>query len=356
MNREEIVDPMAINNEIGILSNARKEEFLSHSSENPECYFAKTDNAFTKKARLLQAVRRFQSGAACGSFARKGVTYYHPNLCEDGQNTGCNFLDQEIFEYAKDRIANKKSYETIQKDRLFNNFLSSQPMAFNLFYPLMKIVKSNEGQKRLAGIISTLLGSSKDWNIERVYDVGIEFIPNYYKDCLNDKTAMDAYFRYNTTDGKKGIIAIETKYTDILGNNQASNPIPAIKTATERDGITQLFTTTAKNEICRGEKKLSQVFRNFLLTETVRLHEHLYDSASIVIAPKENKSNTEDEEQLLKSLKEEYKYKFHVINLETFVESLIKGFPEEPIFQRFSHRYLDFRTVEWLLKSNILAL
>jgi hypothetical protein len=335
------------NDEIGFMDYVKANDLLSHSSLNPnDYYFVKTDNAFTKKARLLQAIRRYQSGADRGSFEKDSVIYYHPNLANDGEITGCNFLNHEIFEYAKYRIAYKKPYETIRKDRLFNNFLSSQPMAFNLFFPLIKIVESKNGQKKLAKIVTKLVDSNKNLNIDRIVEVGIEFIPYYYEFCLNDKTAMDAYFRYFTTDGKKGIIAIETKYTDELGENQAKKPALGIKTATERDGVAQLFTTKAKEKILSGETKLSQVFRNFLLTETVRLYENLDDSLSIVIAPKDNTSNTEDENHLREALDEGYKYKFQVIELETFVNALMKGFPKEHIFQKFWHRYLGFEIVE----------
>lgn len=342
---------MDIFDEIAILDKVDKENFLSHSSINSKCHFVKTDNVFTRKARLLQAIRRYQSGAPCGSFEKNGITYYNPNLALLGQIYGYNFLNKHIFEYAKERIKNKKTYETIEENRLFNNFLSSQPMAFNLFFPLMKSIKHKEEQIILANVVSNLVDKNKKLNIERITDVGIEFIPDYHKYCLNDKTAMDAYFRYVTTDNKKGIIAIETKYTDILGKNQASNPSFAIKTATERAGISQLFTTQAKMEISNGKIKLSQVYRNFLLTETVRLNEQLDDSLSIVIAPKENQSNKDDEEQLVNALNEKYKYKFKVIDLETFVKAIIEGFPHETIFQKFHHRYLDFRPAEWLLKK-----
>ena len=104
--------------------------------------------------------------------------------------------------------------------------------------------------------------------------------------------------------------------------------------------------------ILTGETKLSQVYRNFLLTETVRLYEHLDDSLSIVIAPKDNTSNKEDEVLLSKALKEDYKYKFQVIDLESFIDALMNGFPNEPIFQKFWHRYLDFRPVE-LIQSKL---
>ena len=348
MTHDEIIDQMQINTEIGILSDLK--EYLSYSSDNPERHFVKTDNTFTRKARLLQAIRRWQSGAECGSFVRKGITYYHPNLAVGGEQSGCNFLHPVIFNYAKFRVNNKKPYETIEEERLFNNFLSSQPMAFNLFVPLMEIIKCEEGEKRLAAAVTRLLDPNRVLGIDRIYEVGVEFIPDYYKECLNDKTAMDAYLRYSRPDGQRGIIAIETKYTDMLGTNQASDPSLAIKMATEVDSIAGLFTDEGKLGLKSGNIVLSQVYRNFLLTETVRLHEHLSNSLSIVLAPKENVSNLADEKQLEHILKEEFCYKFQAVTLETFVDSIINEFPDEDIFRRFKHRYLDFRPAEWLLQ------
>lgn len=61
-----------------------------------------------------------------------------------------NFLMNETFEYAKERVANRRANETIDGFRLFNNLLSSQPMAFNLFYPLMLLLKQNPAMVTLA--------------------------------------------------------------------------------------------------------------------------------------------------------------------------------------------------------------
>ena len=48
-------------------------DYLSYSSVNPQCrYFVKTDNAFTRKARLLQAMHRKESGSPCGSITKRG--------------------------------------------------------------------------------------------------------------------------------------------------------------------------------------------------------------------------------------------------------------------------------------------
>lgn len=347
----EFNNQLAIKNEIDTLGGI--ENYMSHSSVKPnEFYFVKTDNAFTRKARLLQAIRRKQSCAECGYVVKNNVRYYHPNLALNGEVTGCNFLHQEIFEYAKFRVANKKKYETIEKNRLFNNFLSSQPMAFNLFYPLMKIVKCKEGKHRLGLVMANLLDKKNVLGIDYIDEVGIEYIPDYRENCLNDKTAMDAFLRYVTTDGKTGIVAIETKYTDGLGHNQASDPSLAIKTATEKDGVSQIFTVEGQKRIRDGELLLSQIYRNVLLTETVRLHEKLDDSISIVIAPKDNTCNKQDEDQLTQILRDKYKYKFQTISLESFVDVLIREFFDEDIFQKFRHRYLDFRTAEWLLKNH----
>lgn len=330
-------------------------DFLSYSSVNPQCrYFVKTDNAFTRKARLLQAIHRKESGSPRGSITKRGITYYHPNLATNGSDTGCNFLSQEIFEYAKWRIEQKKSYETINEDRLFNNFLLSQPMAFNLFVPLMSIVHTDEGKSKLAKVVAEHIINSDSSTFSKITEVGIEFIPSYYSECLNDKTAMDAYFMYERTDGKHGLIAIETKYTDILGTNPASNPSFAIRQATENIGISQLLTNEGIEGIAKRDIKLSQVYRNFLLTETVRLHEHLDNSISIILSPKGNMSNEEDERSLIAILKDEYKYKFQSVTLESFVSALIREFPDTELFRRFENRYLDFERVEKLINNTDL--
>ena len=42
------------------------------------------------------------------------------------------------------RVAEKSKNETIAEFRLFNNLLSSHPMTFNLFSPLMLLLKQDQ--------------------------------------------------------------------------------------------------------------------------------------------------------------------------------------------------------------------
>lgn len=212
----------------------------------------------------------------------------------------------------------------------------------SIFCPLQQIVESEDGQRQLAEVIRNIVDEENRLKIDRITRVGIEFIPEYYMDCLKDKTAMDACLWYSAKDGRKGLIAIETKYTDSLGTNQASNPGRAKEIATNCAEVSKIFTKEGKKQIETGELQLSQLYRNFLLTETVRWHEHLDDSMSIVIAPKRNTSNKKEKADLMNIIEDEYKYKFKSVDLEVFVSGLISQFHNNDIFKKFEKRYLDF--------------
>ena len=69
----------------------------------------------------------------------------------DGKKTGKNFVNEFTFNYAKYRVENKQHNETIDEYRLFNNMLSSQPMAFNLFCPFIRMLK--EGKEKVVTTI-----------------------------------------------------------------------------------------------------------------------------------------------------------------------------------------------------------
>ena len=115
-------------------------------------------------------------------------------MIANGENTGRNFVNDFTFEYAKQRIAGKKN-ETIDEYRLFNNLLSSQPMAFNLFCPLIQMLK--EGKEELATRI--VQSTFPDFNIGQVTEIELEYLHTKVENYLNDRTAMDAIIRYTAT-------------------------------------------------------------------------------------------------------------------------------------------------------------
>ena len=151
---------------------------------------------------------------------------------------------------------------------------------------------------------------------------------------------MDAYIKFQNDKGREYIIAIETKYTDVLGVNEARN----CKDQKQMLIDTGLFDTEFEKLLTEGKVKLTQIYRNLLLTERYRLVEELQDSYSVVISPKEHPSTEEEIESVTKFLKPEYSYKLSAVTLEDFVNTMIHTLPSSyaSVYEKFRKRYLDF--------------
>ena len=86
----------------------------------------KGDSPFVAKCRKLQSIYREEIGEKIVPYTdRYGNVHYYGNYIENGdipKESGDgwkNFLTECAFKHAKDRVENKKEYETIEKDRLF---------------------------------------------------------------------------------------------------------------------------------------------------------------------------------------------------------------------------------------------
>lgn len=295
----------------------------------------KSDNPFTKKARLLQSKYRVEIGEEEGVGPTKYSKRKYGNMISGGEISGKNFLLKETFEYAKERVRNRKDFETIDDFRLFNNLLSSMPMAFNLFYPLMLLLKEDS-----AKVTYAIKSVFKEIPISEVTEIGLEFIPSPIDKYTKDKSAMDAYIMFLDNNGCRNIIAIETKYTDILGVNEARNCEEQKHLLVE----TGIFGDKFEEMMMNGDIKLTQVYRNILLTERYRIVEELKDSYSVVISPKDHPSTKDEIKSVVDYLKPEYLYKLSSVSLESFVDTLIKYLPEKYalVYEKFRERYLMF--------------
>jgi hypothetical protein len=308
--------------------------------ENKEIYGNQcgSDNAFTRKARLLQSMYRVEIGEEEGVGPTRASKRKYGNMISGGEVSGKNFLMKETFEYAMERVEKQKkekTLETIDGFRLFNNLLSSQPMAFNLFHPLMLLLKQDPAMVTLA-----VRSVFRNFPVFEVTEIGLEFIPTPIENYTNDKSAMDAYIRFVDNKGGKHIIAIETKYTDVLGVNEASR----CEEQKQMFVGTGLFNADFEELLNKGEVKLTQIYRNLLLTERYRMVEGLKDSYSVVLSPKEHPSTEEEISSVTEYLKPEYAYKLSAVSLEDFVDVMIQYLPEyyAQVYERFRGRYLEF--------------
>ena len=314
----------------------------------------KGDSPFVADCRKLQSIYRYEIGEEIHPYTdRYGNVHYYGNYISNGENPkdGCwkNFLTEFAFNYAKERVnpENKKPYETIESDRLFNNLLSSQPMAFNLFCPLRQM--REKSPETATKVIKAALPS---YSIHEVTDVDLEFIPENYKDLTGDKSAMDAIIRFEDEQGKKGFIAIETKYSENLGTNAAydrdknGNKTPrkqSLKAVQELN----CFKSDVESRIINGEVRLTQIYRNFLLSEKFG-HDEGLNSYSIILAPRNHPSADNEFKSLYNELKEEHRTKINSMHLEDFVNAIINNSPTEyrVVFERFYDRYLNFKKLK----------
>ena len=299
------------------------------------------DSKFVADCRQLQSMYRVEVNEAIRPYkGRDGKTHYYGNYISGGEKSGKNFLTGYAFRYAQERVASRKKYETIEEDRLFNNLLSSQPMAFNLFCPLREML-----EKSPEAATAAIKAALPMYPIHSVTDVDLEFIPEDYAELSGDKSAMDAIIRFVDYSGQKGFIAIETKYSENLGTNVALEKGTNKPRAKSLETVRQLkcFEPDIEDRITKGHLKLTQIYRNFLLSESYGSRYGL-DSYSIILAPADHPSTGKEVDSLRNELREEYKNKIGSISLEDFVERIIKNCPEEykDVFERFRDRYLAF--------------
>ena len=305
-----------------------------------------SDTSFTAKARLLQSIWRVVNGLQIGIGPNKGsidketgLPTYYGNMIVEGESNGRNFFYPQTFEYAKRRVKEKKKDETIDDYILFNNLMSSMPMAFNLFHPLM--ILQLQHPDALDKMIQIAFPSLP---IHKIKEIGLEFIPTPIEHYTYDKSAMDAFISFWDKKGGEYIIAIETKYTDSLGTNTASGKgvfEKQIQMLKELD----LFTDEGIQKLESKEIQLSQIYRNFLLAEKYRQIQNLKNSYSIILAPEKHPTTDKEIISLNQFLKEEYKeLKLNKFGLESFVEKLKENCPFEYMewLNRFDERYLNF--------------
>ena len=303
------------------------------------------DSEFVADCRKLQSIYRVQVGEAIRPYkGRDGKTHFYGNYIDGGEKSGKNFLTEYAFRYAKERVENRKEYETIDSDRLFNNLLSSQPMDFNLFCPLSEM--QEKSPKAATAAIKAALPA---YQIHSVTGIDLEFIPKDYPELSGDKSAMDAIIRFVNESGQESFIAIETKYSENLGTNIAlekgtNRPrSQSLKTVRELN----CFKPDIEERIITGQIKLTQIYRNFLLSESYGA-KYGMDSYSIILAPARHPSTKKEVDSLRNELREEYKHKIDSLSLEDFVGKIIAHCPEEYLdaFEKFNDRYLDFGKID----------
>ena len=275
-----------------------------------------SDDEFTSRARLLQSNWRKKQHLKMGCGPSKSSVSIYGNMIAEGESSGMNFYFRETFEYAKWRVMTKLSVETIDSYRLYNNLLSSMPMAFNLFHPLMML--KSENPLVLDALVKRAFPTLK--HLHRVTEIGLEFIPTPIANYTGDKSAMDAFIRFQDKIGNNYLIAIEVKYTDKLGTNTASKDGFSRQLAVIEE--LEMFTDECVSKMRCKEIPITQIYRNFILAEKYGRVHGLNEVYSVILAPSGHPSTGRELKMLRGSLKPEFQDRIFNVHLEDFIEAL----------------------------------
>ncbi|MCU4181785.1 hypothetical protein BoBH3_19590 [Bosea sp. BH3] len=169
--------------------------------------FEPLDHRFRSAARLLQSIWRQDRELPIGSYKvgtkRKKLG---SRISPAAARAGANFMLPAIAWLVRRELAYREPAAMIDEVRLYGNLLSSMPLAFNVF-GLLKLDLSF-ASRVLGELFPDLTGA-------KVHAVLFEHSPGRGDPTLTgDHSAFDVFLRYETPAGRKGFVAIETKYSE----------------------------------------------------------------------------------------------------------------------------------------------
>lgn len=238
--------------------------------------FEKFDNRFRACARLLQALWRESQELPVG-------TYESPDgrqrrigslIAASAAEAGRNFLSPAIAHLVHREVVYQETGALIDKRRLFGNLLSSMPLAFNLFGPFRL------DPMLAAKVIRALI---PDIDLARVVHVWFEHSPGRgCSDLTGDRTAFDVGIVYERTDGEKGLLAIEQKYSE-----GGAEPLSELGGRYDELAVSSELYKNPMSAVLRTGP-CQQLFREHLLAHAARYRGDYAEARFILVAPRHN--------------------------------------------------------------------
>lgn len=235
------------------------------------------DNRFRACARLLQSLWRqrqeFPSGThkpRTGRSRRIGSM-----LARNDAEAGRNFLTPRIAELARLEVAYREPNAMIDEARLYGNLLSSMPLCLNLFGPLW------DDPKLAARILRNIIPGI---DIKTVREVRFEHSPGRQDPTLTgDRTAFDIAFIYERSDGRLGLIGIETKYSESCEEPTSTAINPRHDEIAQTSGLFVEPTSAALRS-----NPAQQLFREHLLAQAAVDRGDYAEAWFVLVAPRLN--------------------------------------------------------------------
>ena len=168
------------------------------------------------------------------------------------EETLANYLTETVREVVRREVLDERKSQgkLFARPRIFNDLLSSQPMAFNLFGELQQ-------DPELATSVFKRLTNNR---IQEVTGIEFEYSPGRGEDrYTGDSSAFDVFVTYSAPDGRPGFASIEVKYHEnLLG--KAARHRPRYDEVAGQIGCFRL-----ERRYLLREQPLQQIWRDHLL-------------------------------------------------------------------------------------------
>ena len=303
------------------------------------------DNRFRACARLLQSLWRQSQGLPCATHRpRAGRNRRLGSLLAKGAaDEGRNFLTAEIAELARLEVAYREPDALIDHGRLFGNLLSSAPLCLNLFGPLWN-------NPKLAACILRKIVPGID--LKAVLEVRLEHSPGRRDVTLTgDRSAFDVAFIYERSDGRLGLVGIETKYSETC-----EEPAPPSLNARYDELATDSALFHEPTSIALRSNPLQQLFREHLLAQAAVDRGDYAEAWFVLVAPRLNHLVQNAARFYAGALVEPKGKQVPFVNVE--LEQVIAAYravgkPDHA--QALHERYTDWRLVDQVISEAVRA-
>lgn len=238
---------------------------------DPALLWPKDDPLTARHRRHQSWYRQEVLGAPYGGVMRGRFTPVGSMLDRDAVRRGeaSNFLDEATAAYARRRIPVVRAQNgSLEVGRLLHNMLSSMPMCFNLFGGLRPRLE-------LADLLNALL----DLDIALIETCECEWRPR--SNPLGDRTAFDCFISYVRTDGTRGLLGIETKYTEPFSTTVYGNREPHASRYRATADACGWFRADAHRAL--ADRPTDQLWRVSLLAAAMLCDDHHWDDAHVVV-------------------------------------------------------------------------
>lgn len=221
----------------------------------PDAHPVRSDDPFVARLRREQAqwraaTLRVEPGVGPQAASDRVVSSMLEPI--DGA-LGRNFVSRAGWRAAERRVAEHAG--GVDPYRCRHNLLSSQPMAFNFFGPLVEDLDA----------ASAVLRQVLDDDALDVTDVRVEYAPEPAGEYLDDRTAFDVFVEHVDGSGERGFVGIETKFSERFSQREYDSE--RYRALTERAG-----SPWASSPPELADQRWNQLWRNHLLVEAVRTH------------------------------------------------------------------------------------